>query len=123
MQEGASQHRLTKRGPSFGLPKLSLFPHPHHQWHNQVLIEGVSMAQKRASRRFSMMRKNKRSGKQVLQGWAEPLARFDLSVSAWRLTSVLQDESEYLVLQPGLIDQANGSAYIETGNTKIACAM
>ncbi|TEB36353.1 mRNA transport regulator 3 [Coprinellus micaceus] len=28
-----------------------------------------------------------------------------------------------IFLQPGLIDQANGSAYIETGNTKIACAI
>jgi len=27
------------------------------------------------------------------------------------------------VLQPGLITQANGSAYIETEQTKIACAM
>lgn len=28
-----------------------------------------------------------------------------------------------LVLQPGLINQANGSAYIETENTKIACSV
>ena len=27
------------------------------------------------------------------------------------------------VLKPGLIDQANGSAYIETEKTKIACAV
>ena len=30
---------------------------------------------------------------------------------------------ELLVLQPGLINQANGSAYIEAEQTKIACAV
>jgi len=29
----------------------------------------------------------------------------------------------FTVLQPGLITQANGSAYIETEKTKIACAV
>lgn len=29
----------------------------------------------------------------------------------------------FAVLQPGLINQANGSAYIETERTKIACAV
>jgi hypothetical protein len=29
----------------------------------------------------------------------------------------------HIVLQPGLISQANGSAYIETERTKIACAV
>ena len=29
----------------------------------------------------------------------------------------------FLVLKPGLISQANGSAYIETEKTKIACAV
>lgn len=29
----------------------------------------------------------------------------------------------HIVLQPRLIDQANGSAYIETQRTKIACAV
>ncbi|RXW20901.1 hypothetical protein EST38_g4974 [Candolleomyces aberdarensis] len=33
------------------------------------------------------------------------------------------DNTRPIYLQPGLIDQANGSAYIETGNTKIACAI
>lgn len=33
------------------------------------------------------------------------------------------DHSKRLVLQPGLINQANGSAYIETEQTKIACAV
>jgi len=31
--------------------------------------------------------------------------------------------SLYEVLQPGLITQANGSAYIETERTKLACAV
>ncbi len=36
----------------------------------------------------------------------------------------LWQKSHYaLVLQPGLITQANGSAYIETDKTKIACAV
>ncbi|CEI86287.1 hypothetical protein RMCBS344292_00730 [Rhizopus microsporus] len=28
-----------------------------------------------------------------------------------------------IFLKPGLITQANGSAYIEVGNTKVACAV
>jgi exosome complex component MTR3 len=31
--------------------------------------------------------------------------------------------SYYSVLRPGLIDQSNGSAYVETEQTKIACAV
>jgi hypothetical protein len=29
----------------------------------------------------------------------------------------------FTVLQPGLISQANGSAYVETDRTKVACAV
>ena len=38
----------------------------------------------------------------------------------WRLATI---SSVVTVLKPGLIDQANGSAYIETEKTKIACAV
>jgi exosome complex RNA-binding protein Rrp42 (RNase PH superfamily) len=33
------------------------------------------------------------------------------------------DHNRIIVLQAGLINQANGSAYIETERTKIACAV
>jgi hypothetical protein len=40
------------------------------------------------------------------------------------LSAFLSNDAEFLiVLQPGLISQANGSAYIETEKTKIACAV
>jgi exosome complex component MTR3 len=40
------------------------------------------------------------------------------------VSALLSNGAEFLtVLQPGLISQANGSAYIETEKTKIACAV
>ncbi len=36
---------------------------------------------------------------------------------------ILDIQPSALVLQPGLITQANGSAYIETEKTKVACAV
>ncbi|KAJ7905541.1 ribosomal protein S5 domain 2-type protein [Mycena olivaceomarginata] len=52
---------------------------------------------------------------------------FDSDASQWRLGDPRKDRSpadiRSIFLQPGLISQANGSAYIETAKTKIACAV
>ncbi|KAJ7343449.1 3' exoribonuclease family, domain 1-domain-containing protein [Mycena albidolilacea] len=52
---------------------------------------------------------------------------FDLDASQWKLGDPRKDRSpadiRSIFLQPGLISQANGSAYIETAKTKIACAV
>jgi exosome complex component MTR3 len=49
----------------------------------------------------------------------------DIRPICWCLVSALLSNcTKFLtVLQPGLISQANGSAYIETEKTKIACAV
>lgn len=57
-----------------------------------------------------------------MSGKGEMLEMCDKSVrQGFNVSSI--DYSKRLVLQPGLINQANGSAYIETERTKIACAM
>ncbi|KAH6918537.1 mRNA transport regulator 3 [Coprinopsis sp. MPI-PUGE-AT-0042] len=49
------------------------------------------------------------------------------STSTWKVGMSRQDRLPMAIrpifLQPGLIEQANGSAYIETGKNKIACAI
>jgi hypothetical protein len=52
------------------------------------------------------------------------LTTYALSVGYLRLHKLNEmTASFFVVLQPGLISQANGSAYIETERTKIACAV
>jgi len=46
-----------------------------------------------------------------------------ICISGWPLWSDRLRNLIPTVLQPGLISQANGSAYIETERTKIACAV
>ncbi|KAJ7172436.1 ribosomal protein S5 domain 2-type protein, partial [Mycena filopes] len=52
---------------------------------------------------------------------------FDSDTLQWKLGDPRKDRSPAdirpIFLQPGLISQANGSAYIETARTKIACAV
>ncbi|KAJ7235482.1 ribosomal protein S5 domain 2-like protein [Mycena haematopus] len=52
---------------------------------------------------------------------------FDSDSPQWKLGDPRKDRSpadiRSIFLQPGLISQANGSAYIETAKTKIACAV
>ncbi|KAJ7109410.1 mRNA transport regulator 3 [Mycena epipterygia] len=52
---------------------------------------------------------------------------FDSEQLQWKLGDARKDRSPHdirpIFLQPGLISQANGSAYIETAKTKIACAV
>lgn len=81
------------------------------------------MALKRAISLYSI-RKVTNLGVWVDRGKDEAQQIYDhcVSLSATsRFSVVIYDN--HVVLKPRLIDQANGSAYVETQRTKIACAV
>lgn len=81
------------------------------------------MALKRAISLYSI-RRVKNLGVWVDRGKGEALQIYGHCVSlslTWRFSLVIYDN--HVVLKPRLIDQANGSAYVETQQTKIACAV
>jgi hypothetical protein len=66
------------------------------------------------------------AGRRTNRDMAELQATSDLSVRHYISQYFLELDAHILsrvVLKPGLITQANGSAYIETEHTKLACAM
>ena len=78
------------------------------------------MDQRKVFRLYLMMRKKMSSRKPNAVGH---LVTFGQYVRALDCTPLQTDADSFTVLQPGLITQANGSAYIETEKTKIACAV
>lgn len=62
-----------------------------------------------------------------LEQTTELLNQFDLSVSRascrFNLLAAVADTVSQLVIKTGLVTQASGSVYIETGRTKMICAV
>lgn len=85
------------------------------------------MAPRKVFRRYLLMTtRTRQNGVPESLGNRGSLTTYDRSVGHLRLQSLsgfTPFNSTTVVLQPGLISQANGSAYIETERTKIACAV
>lgn len=82
------------------------------------------MVQKRASHRPSRAtKKQNRSRRHRVVGEVHRRSDQYVIASALRSTSLFCLYLIFPVLKTGLISQANGSAYVEMENTKIACAV